>query len=204
MALTHRLDHAAKALERLMEQLKPVPGLTKMLNAFNVQIQALEDAFWQLYTERWLSVAEGVQLDAIGKILAEPRDGSDDEPYRERLRAKIRVLRSSGTAPNILTIFRLMLPDNDIRFLAIGGAGFILDIGEIDVTRLPTYERFIRLAKSAGINAQLSYHDGEDGGDFSDAFTFSVTDDTTAGDTAKGFGDGVTVGLGGRLVGTAT
>lgn len=206
MALTHTTDHAARAFARLMAQLREVPGWSKLVAIIGRQVQELEDAAQGVLTARSIDNATYEQLEVIGRILKEPRDGADDADYRVRLRAKIRVLRSSGAAPELLHIFKLLLPANTIKFTSIGGAGFVLDIGAIDTAFLAIYQRFLRQAKSAGINAQLSYHD--DGGDvdLATVFMFSTNPDptVTVNDAAHGFGDASSPGTGGHLRGITT
>lgn len=166
--VTQITDHALRALARLLHQFsEDTTGAHAILNALNVQTQALETSGYALLTERYIDTADGAQIDQIGKWLVEYREGEDDDDYRERLKAKIRILRSSGSPTDLILIFKLILPDNNIYFTQIGGAGFILSIGTIDVARTATYQKFIRLAKSAGINGQLLV----DNGDLTLAFT---------------------------------
>jgi hypothetical protein len=198
MTLTRVTDHALRATDRLLEQFKDVPGVLAILNALNAQTQAIEDAYWQLFTERSLDTAVGEQLDVIGRVLDEPRAGFVDASYVPRLRAKIRVLRSSGGPVDILKIFKLLLPANNIHFTVIGAAGFILDIGAVsDVGLLPIYQRFLHEAKGAGIRAQLLY-----GGLLG---SFQLSDNAnplvTENDATKGLGDVGNPATGGTLSG---
>lgn len=189
MPLTQVLDHAARARARLLEQFRDVRGLGIILDALNAQTQALADVFWALFTERDLENAEGEQLDVIGRVLKEPRAGFADSPYRERLRAKIRVLRSSGGPLDILKIFKQLLPANTIFFSSIGGASFVLELGTIDTAFLSIYQGFLRQAKSAGINGQINFS----GADEADLFTY----DNTSGTYLVGLGYNDTAGSGG-------
>lgn len=67
-------------------------------------IQECEDAIWDIYTLRWLWIAEGQQLDYLGEILGEPRqDGLADEAYRTRLYAVIQTHISNGEPERIIT-----------------------------------------------------------------------------------------------------
>lgn len=163
--LTHTTDHAARAFARLLEQLKTVDGWQKFLAVFTTQVQALEDAFWDLNTLQLLN-GVGYQLDVLGKILAEPRQGFGDADYLERLKAKIVVLRSSGAAPDLIRIYKLLLPDNVIKFTLLSRAAFILDIGTINIDFGGIYQRFLHDAKSAGIDAQLVFSGASDDATF--------------------------------------
>lgn len=152
----HILDHAGRAFGRLMQQFQEVPDWRILTDIFGRQIQAIEDAYWQLLTERWLA-GEGAQLDQLGNLLNEPRAGFADEPYLERLKAKILILRSSGSPLNLIKIFKRLLPANTIKFTSMGGASFILNIGIINPAFTEIYQRFLRQAKSGGINAQIEF-----------------------------------------------
>lgn len=186
--LTRKTTHAIEARARLLHQLQDVAGLKILLDMFDVHVQEIEDVLWDLHEKRSdILTAIFAQLDNLGRLLAEPRDGAGDLDYRERLKAKIRVLRSSGTAPNLIKVFKLLLPNNNIIFEQLGGAGFILNIGQVNAAFVPIYIRFVRQAKSGGINAQLIYTTS----DPAIAFTFSANPDPTVLviDAAKGFGD---------------
>lgn len=154
--IVHVTDHGARAFARLLEQFKTVQDWQRLLGVFSPQVQALEDAFWDLRMKRFLD-GDGAQLDQLGAILAEPREGFDDEPYLQRLIAKTLVLHSSGGPRDIVRIFKRLLPDNTIRFTASGDASFILDIGLINVDFADIYTRFLHKAKSAGIDGVLVF-----------------------------------------------
>lgn len=187
--MEHVLDHAARARARLLEQFKDVRGVGIILDALNAQVQAIEDALWSLFTERGLDTAAGEPLDVIGRVLSESRAGFDDASYRERLRAKIRVLRSSGGPLDILKIFKQLLPANTIFFSSIGGASFVLELGTINTSFLTIYQGFLREAKSAGIDGQLNFSGAPEGS----LFTY----DNTTGTYAVGLGYSDTAGVGG-------
>lgn len=161
MTLSYKTNHALEALARELQQFGTVTGLTALLNILNRQTQDLEDALYPLFTDRFITTAEGAQLDQIGKILLEYRENESDADYLERLQAKIRVLRSSGAAPDLIKIYKLILPNNNISFTQIGGGGFLLNVGAVETSRIPTYQKFLRLAKSAGINGQLLVDEGD-------------------------------------------
>lgn len=194
--LQHEIDHAGRAASRLAEQFKVATKFRAVIDAVCAQIQELEDAFWTCVTDRGLSGA-GVQLDVLGRLLGEERAGDDDDRYILRLRARIRVLRSSGSAPNILKVFKLMLPDNVLRFddASFHGGGFILDLGLVSAGDVPTYARFAHQAKSAGVNAQLLYQLDED----DNMFTLDDANDPGSVTAGLGLDDVNTPGSGGKL-----
>ena len=83
--------------------------LKAYLAAFAKQAQEIEDAIMQLLNERHLDVAEGVQLDIIGKIVGLEREvlGTvlstlTDADYRRFLKSKI-LATNNNTSREVLT-----------------------------------------------------------------------------------------------------
>lgn len=156
-------DHAAAARDRFLEQYKGKPKLEALSNAFAARIQGIEDALWQLFTERWIDSAVGAQLDVVGKILVQPRDSlsATDEEYRAQLRAKVKVLTSSGTVENLYTVVRLLHPTASFAFTATYPAGFYLrQYGlAITSTMAQILAAFIRLTRGGGIRGTFLWQE---------------------------------------------
>jgi hypothetical protein len=111
-SLTHVTDHGEDAASKLLEQFKDKPRILALLQSYVTQIQALEDVFWDMFTKRWIDGGEGVQLDVVGRIVGEKRQGSEDEEYRAFLRARIRVNRSVGLMADMVKIVALIQGDD--------------------------------------------------------------------------------------------
>lgn len=109
------VDHGAEAVARVWEQFKRSPNVNAAILALTPQFQALEDALTQLFLERGLAVAEGVQLDVIGRIVGEDRAGKSDDDYRRFLRARIATNRSRGVFEDMILVARLVLGDETVR-----------------------------------------------------------------------------------------
>lgn len=113
-------NHHSEAVLRLLQQFRGKPKLEAMLGIVTHQIQQLEDAFWELMTERQLTTAIGAQLDIIGAILGQSRvvdettTLTDDNDYRAMLGIKILVNTSNGTMDEILEIAGELLGHQDI------------------------------------------------------------------------------------------
>lgn len=108
---TQITDHTVAALARLPQQFKGKPKLEAFISALVDPIQDIENAMWQLLTERAISTAVGSQLDAIGFIVNQERIGLLDADYRRYLRARIAVNRSDGIDDNLIRIARLLVND---------------------------------------------------------------------------------------------
>jgi hypothetical protein len=100
--------HNRVALDLLPGQFQNSTNLRALVTALvdgDTGVQSLEDTLWDLYTLRWLWLAEGRQLDGIGDILGEPRSGTTpDDEYRARLYVRIVSNTSQGTPDEILAL----------------------------------------------------------------------------------------------------
>lgn len=161
---THNINHAAEISTLLIGHFQEDPAMVSFATIFGNKIQEIEDALWQLYTERGIDTAVGAQLDILGKILDYTRGGLDDDIYRLRLRAKIALNRDSGTIAEILSIFALLLPGLGLELRDTPPAGFELRIvgiipGSISVNELSA---ILKAARAACIEAQLVYSGSPD------------------------------------------
>jgi hypothetical protein len=166
MATEHITDHIARALSRQTQQFKSKPNLEAFITAIVRPIQRLEDVAWQLYTERGLELAVGVQLDVLGVLVGEEREGKLDEAYRRHLRARVRANRSNGTVEDLLAITRLILDDEDAELIMEPGypAGLTLLIDGITLTEAvaETLIRMLRVAAAAGVKFLLVWYPAAD------------------------------------------
>jgi hypothetical protein len=153
---------------------------------------------FELVDERFLDTAVGEQLDGLGQIIGIPRGGLDDDAYRTRLRAQIRILISSGTIEDVLAILVLILP---------GGTGLVLTedlpgtpatfqvdvVDAIDGALGQQASRVLQTSKAAGVRAILSWFLSE-----TNTFQFTVSGAVDS-DALKGFGDLAFPNVGGRF-----
>src|SRR5262249_42034837 len=63
------------ALDRLCQYAKDKPNIAALLSALVAPAQDVEDAFQDLLTKRGIETGEGVQLDVVGKIVGQKRNG---------------------------------------------------------------------------------------------------------------------------------
>jgi hypothetical protein len=194
-------DHGDDGVDLLLPQFKGKERIEAILRALLAGVQDVDDAIWQVLSERGLDWGVGVQLDAIGRMIDLPRTGWHDDTYRVFLRAHLLVLRSNGRWPEILAILEAL--GLDLSLLATsepGTAEFRIVTDEYldgDVAPEDVY-RLIARAKGAGIRFVLEYPASE----LADAFTFSSDEDDVEADAARGWAnDAQTAGgvLGGSL-----
>lgn len=160
------------ALARLIEQYRSAtlqPNIQALVGVFAAETQVLTDAASSLATITSIDDSQGVQLDNIGAIVGEPRQGFDDVPYRLHLKARVLLNRSSGTIPEILALFELLLGDAVTLTLTEGyPAGFTLAVGgmPVDDTLAGYLWAFLQEAKDAGVRAILEWSPDDDSSTF--------------------------------------
>lgn len=112
----------------LIEYLKNT-NIYGVLEAGDTQFNELENVFFELYLNIWLSTATGQQLDVLGVILDFARQGRDDESYRALLYTKININISSGEPESVISAARLIFGTENIEYRPEYPAKFRLWIG---------------------------------------------------------------------------
>lgn len=171
MAIEQITDHADQAKARLSQQFIGKTKVEALVDALLAPIQDLETALWDLLTKRQLDTAEGQQLDDIGEIVGEQRNGRIDTDYRRFISARIAVNRSRGTIPELLSITESILDDGaiDTVFDNDGPATVVLRLGGTDVpdtTVLDILIYYLRQTVAAGVRIIIEWSSV----DFGDAF----------------------------------
>lgn len=187
------VDHADDAVSRLIEQYRDKPNIVALVKISGRRAQKLEDELWKVYTERWLETSAGAQLDALGKLVGQPRMYFADTDYRLNLKARIRLNKGSGTIEDLLTIFKLVTPEGTgIEFTPRYPAGFRLQLNTsgFNSSTVALLLSFLRAARGGGIYGVLHWITGTE----ADTFTFS-------GGAGLGFGSASDASIGGKLAG---
>jgi hypothetical protein len=152
----HYTDHVTRGVERLIERYR-LPRTSALLASWLTEVQAVEDAFYQLLTERHVAVATGETLDILGSIVGQPRDGRDDATYRLWISARVMVSRSSGTTEQILAIANKLVDGGPVVLREYYPGSFILNLGGIDVHTGFEIAQLIVLAKAAGVRFMATW-----------------------------------------------
>lgn len=131
-------------------------NITKLLTALAGPAQDVENALQEMLTERAIDTSVGVNLDIIGVIVAQKRQGLADEIYRAFLRTKIVTSRSRGTLPSILRITRAMIGNNLSTLVEYDNQGIATFIVRILGNVIPDVIAtgllyFLQLGASAGV-----------------------------------------------------
>lgn len=135
--------------------------IEKLVATLATPFQSLENALQQLLSERSVDTAVGAQLDVIGNLVGQPRNGLDDATYRRYVRARISTNKSTGIVEDLLTVADLIVYD-DVATLEIqqeGTATIRLDIQGIAITTdlAEVVFEFMGDAVSAGVRIVVQW-----------------------------------------------
>lgn len=154
-------DHVEQALNRTVQQFRDKEKIEDLLSAIAGPSQALEDALWQLFTERDVDTAVGVQLQAIGSLVGQPYEGQDDDDYRRLVRARISVNKSMGAVRDIVIVARLVVDDEDADLVVqrSGTAAVVVEVDGVAVSDdlATNLNSFLQATKAAGVRLIVEY-----------------------------------------------
>ncbi len=152
-------DWAARLRTRLYTQFRDATTWQQWCDeVLGPQVQALEDAAQTMLSIIDVAASEGAQLDVIGRIVGQPRPGSDDETYRTYIAVRILANRSAGTPEEIYSIVSPILEVPLVYFNG-GNKEFVIDAtaGSVTPALAEIAMYFIRIAKEAGARAILHW-----------------------------------------------
>ena len=192
--LTQRTDFESDAKEALTDQFRK-DKIQALAGVFAAQIQDIENVCFQLLEGRSLSSAVGVQLDGLGALVGQPREGRSDTTYRIWIAARIRLNLSHGSAEDIYGIFSPLLEaGQSVALTEYYPGAFLLDIYNATTpTAAAQFSSILKLAKPGGVRASLIYSEQNE----TDTFLFA--DNTEITSTSQGFSDTSEDGAGGVL-----
>jgi hypothetical protein len=183
MTLAHVTDHEARGAARLTEQFKHQVALVALLKSWLGEVQQLEDQAYELRLQRALETAEGVNLDVLGAIVGQPREGRTDTQYRVWIAGRALVNRSRGKTPQMIAIAAKLvggaveLREYQPATMVIYAHVPVLGSSGVEIAKL------LKLAKAGGIKMHFVWYD------VVTAFRFSPTGESVF-DSERGFGAG--------------
>lgn len=160
MTLTKNEDHVSQALARRIEQFKDKARLASLLTSYVEGVQGAEDALFQILDDTNLDTAEGQQLDNIGQLVGEERQGRNDLQYSTAIRARILLNTSEGTIEDIVGLIGALQPGLSTFVYEYYPAAFIamivtpIDPNVVDVTQIST---IVGSGRPAGVRGFVSY-----------------------------------------------
>lgn len=156
--LSLNAQHAAQAINHLIEFFRQGPRNQAVLSAVCEQIQDLEQTFWDLYSKTFLSTAEGTQLDQLGEIVGEARNDRTDAQYRASIRIRVLVNKSRGRTEDLLEIADRFVAD-DLSAVIFAAeywpAAMRLEVQAVFSGLQADLARLLHKAKAGGVRLQV-------------------------------------------------
>lgn len=151
----------------------PNSNIVKFLTAIcSAGFQPAEDMLQQLLLQRAVDNSVGAQLDVLGKLIGQARNGLDDDTYRRYCRANISAHRSKGTVEDLLRVINLVIfdPLASYEIVQSSPATVVVTIVGLGITdALATVSfTFLRRTASSGVRLILEY------GNVSPVFTLDI------------------------------
>lgn len=116
MNVTQITTHSEDAKKRLLFQYQGKANIEGLLDSLGgQQIQDLEDILFDISGRLDINNSIGVQLDGIGKIVGQARNGQDDPTYRLFLKAKAGRNVSEGDINRVISIWKIITSGTVIR-----------------------------------------------------------------------------------------
>ena len=109
-------DHVARALSLLIEEFKRSSRLNAMVKVMVEQAQEIEYVGSDLLSSRSLFTAGGAQLDGIGEIVGEERQGRNDTDYRTAILFRIYINVSNAEPETLITAVKFVTRASRIRY----------------------------------------------------------------------------------------
>jgi hypothetical protein len=158
MALTEKLNHVAEALDNLVQQFKGSGNLALFITSWVNEVQELEGMWFDLLENRWIATAVGAQLDGLGSIVGEDRQGRPDAEYRVAIIARVGINIGSGTPEQIITYVTTVTDGANVELAEFFPAALTVRA----VTTLTTAEatiigNLLKEIKAAGVRIDFIY-----------------------------------------------
>lgn len=147
-------EHVAEARALLTSAFNGKTVIQGMLDSYIGGVQSLEIAIFDVIELRLLDNATDAQLDTLGALVGETRQGRDDSTYREAIRLRIRVNRSQGRAEDVIQVAKIATDDN-FTYTEVFPAGW--EVETFDTVAPNTVAHLLGQTKAAGTRGVLVY-----------------------------------------------
>lgn len=106
--LVHNAEIGREMVEALPAALYGQPTLEAFVRALGHGLQVLEDRIAERFVALSLATAADGDLDLLGNLVGERRDGLVDADYRRFIAARLAANRSEGTTDDMVKVLRLL------------------------------------------------------------------------------------------------
>jgi len=185
-------DITGDTLSLMIEQFKRSDNLKGVIEVFTEQLEETNDQADFLIMKRLISTAEGVQLDGIGEIVGEDRQGRSDDDYRVAIEFKVFINVSSGQPDVVMTVLKTVTQATQVRLIEFFPAHIYLytngsDIlGDLLVTMRKVIPAGVGLSIVAGYGVVPFEFDTEGGIPYAEGDGFSEYNYTEGGQPIGG------------------
>ena len=190
-------DHVAVALSRLLEQFKNKANVVALVTALITPSNDVETELRDLLTKRQVNTAVGAQLDLIGKLVGQPRNGAGDVDYARFIAARIATNNSKSRVEDLISVAKLVINDalDTITVERRSVASVVVRVTGNVVTDAVAgiCVSFLRDARAAGVKLTLETQPDLDANTFFTALSSFTTGALSIGgtvvtvDTTNGF-----------------
>jgi hypothetical protein len=192
-----RTDIVSRTLRYPYGQFHGAPYFEAVLASYAVQCQEIENVLVDVLVLSLLPNASGAQLDVLGRIVGEPRQGRTDDEYKIAINSRIRINKSNATIEDVLFVL-VSAVDQSYELEEIGNACFNVRIpAPTTATDATQIAKVLQQSKGGGICANLLYS----GVDEDQIFQFASGDSEEASST-QGLGNDAGT-TGGSFIGIA-
>jgi hypothetical protein len=150
--------HTQLALSRLIERWRADthPNIAGLLASYLDQCQELENAIWDVIVARLPDYAEGAQLDALGRLVGQRRNGLGDAAFRAHIKARVRINQSFGQARDVIEMIQLVTAST-FHLAEAGTAAFSVWFDEPPENASIGRElaSLVKQARAAGVSAYV-------------------------------------------------
>lgn len=157
--LEQSTDIAERGILNLAPPFWGKPRIAAILKSWLDEMQALENAIFDVLNKRLLDNAISAQLDVLGKIVGQPRGTSDDTLYRGLIRIRIQVNRSLGEASDVYAFLRdfstLVFGHADFVYTEPSTATIVARFQDTFAVFSPLFADLARAVRPGGINFQI-------------------------------------------------
>ena len=126
-------DHVERSQALLIEQFQYKQRINDMVRCLVQRAQDIEDVGNDLLNLRWIDTAAVAQLDAIGDIVGEPRQGRDDPDYRLAIKFRIFINASNGEPETLIALAKGITDTPYVNLIEIQPATVQLELTADDL-----------------------------------------------------------------------
>lgn len=184
MTLVKNTVHVTEGLAKLLGQYKDATDLRALFSLLLTQVQTIENDAADVIKGISVTTAANYQLDIIGAIVGEPRQGRTDAQYRPRILSRIGINISNGHPDEVLEIMTATNGGKPFTLQEYQPAAFELH-GDIDPAQLNDVLGVLRELRPAGVQAYVTYalpspsitfrYDGPDGTGYDSTAEYATT-----------------------------